>query len=270
MFQASSPIGIFDSGMGGLTVAKAVTQQLPSESIVYFGDTAHAPWGDKSVAAIQAYAVKICDILLHQHCKLILIACNSASAVAYDLVKEYVGHRVTVIDVVNPMVDYLATHYSKKRVGLIGTQQTVGSDIYGKKIQQRGIAMRFNALATPLLVPLIESGERNPKVIEEVIKSYLLSPQLQNIDALVLGCTHYPLIKDQINAFYSGQTAVIDATEMVAKEVKSQLQAQELLAPAEQLPQKTFYSSDYTQAFSALARRFFDEPVRLERYALWD
>src|SRR5476649_585550 len=122
---AAQPIGIFDSGIGGLTVAHAIVKHLPHENIIYFGDTAHLPYGDKSTAAIQAYAIKIAHMLLQQECKLILIACNSASAAAYDLVKEYIGSKAVVMNVIDPTVRLLKEKYAEKRIGLIGTRQTV-------------------------------------------------------------------------------------------------------------------------------------------------
>src|SRR4029077_5484483 len=128
------PIGIFDSGIGGLTVAQAIVTQLPKEDIVYFGDTAHMPYGEKSTSAIQAYSVKIADMLLKQHCKLIVIACYSATSAAYDLVKEYVGTQAIVMNVIDPMVHHIEKNYANKRLGLIGTRQTVNSNVYKKKI----------------------------------------------------------------------------------------------------------------------------------------
>ena len=125
MSHASKPIGIFDSGIGGLTVAHALVSQLPKENIIYFGDTAHLPYGDKSTAAIQAYSVKIAHLLLQQECKLILIACNSASSAAYELVKEYVASQAVVINVIDPVVNLLKEKYQGKQIGLIGTRQTV-------------------------------------------------------------------------------------------------------------------------------------------------
>lgn len=268
--HSSRPIGIFDSGIGGLTVARAVAHCLPKESIVYFGDTAHAPWGDKSVAAIQAYSIKICDMLLGQDCKLILIACNSASAVAHELVKEYVGRQAIVVDVVDPMIDYLAEHYAGKTIGLIGTKQTINSNIYKKKLDQRAINVRLNALATPLLVPLIEEGAFDKAIMMDAIKSYLSYPSLRVLDALVLGCTHYPLIKQLIQQFYGGKARIIDSTDIVAKLVKNVLEAHHLLSNSDTPPQRRFYVSDYTTAFSALAQCFFKGPVILERYPLWE
>src|SRR5258706_14044126 len=126
---ADAPIGIFDSGIGGLTVAHAIRTKLPHESMVYFGDTAHLPYGDKSEAAIQAYSVKIANVLLQKGCKVIVIACHSASSAAYELLKEYVHHEAMVINVIDPMVDYVVKHFPSSKIGLIGTKRTVQSDV---------------------------------------------------------------------------------------------------------------------------------------------
>lgn len=267
--NSAQPIGIFDSGIGGLTVAHAVTKLLPNESIIYFGDTAHAPWGDKSAAAIQAYSIKICDMLLKQNCKLILIACNSAAAVAYDLVKEYAGHKAIVVDVIDPMISFLAKNYIDKTIGLIGTKQTINSNIYRKKLDEFGINIRLNTLATPLLVPLIEEGVIDQTIMADAIKSYLSESSLHHLDAMVLGCTHYPLIKQHIKRFYNDTIVIIDSTDIVAEVVKDILKENKLLALSSNTPKKKFYVSDYTPAFSTLAHLFFKMPIILERYPLW-
>ena len=227
-------------------------------------------WGDKSAAAIQAYSIKICDMLLKQNCKLILIACNSASAVAYELVKEYVGRKAIVVDVIDPMIEYLAKNYIDKTIGLIGTKQTVNSNIYRKKLDELGINIQLNTLATPLLVPLIEEGFIDQTIMTDAIKSYLNESSLHNLDALVLGCTHYPLIKQHIKQFYNDATVIIDSTDIVAEVVKNILKGNKLLALSSNAPKKKFYVSDYTSAFSALAHLFFKMPIILERYPLWE
>src|SRR5690554_6133599 len=222
--KASSPIGIFDSGIGGLTVAKAVKNLLPNEQIIYFGDTAHLPYGDKSTASIQAYSIKIADVLLRSECKLILIACNSASAAAYELVSAYVASKASVFNVIDPVVDYLRENHRDKKVGLIGTKQTVGSGVYRKKVDSLGENIKFVALATPLLAPMIEEGFHRNDVSYKIIETYLGHADLKELDALVLGCTHYPLIKKQVGQFYEGQVEIIDSSEMVAKATKAFLE----------------------------------------------
>ena len=265
------PIGIFDSGIGGLTVARAVAQRLPHERLVYFGDTAHLPYGEKSTAAIQAYSIKICDVLLRQHCKLILIACNSASAAAYELVREYVGSKALVVGMIDPVVAHVGQHYAGRPVGLIGTKQTVGSNIYRKKIDQLDLGVELHALATPLLVPMIEEGFFAGRVSEEIIRAYLDHPALQGIDALLLACTHFPLIKPQMEAYYQGRVAVLDPSDVVAATVAEALAARQLLAaPAEATPLHHFYVSDFTRSFEESTRIFFGHEVQLEHYPLWE
>ncbi|MGI4736002.1 MAG: glutamate racemase [Janthinobacterium lividum] len=268
---AARPIGIFDSGIGGLTVARALAQRLPHERLMYFGDTAHLPYGEKSTAAIQAYAVKICDVLLRQHCKLILIACNSASAAAYELVREYVGSKALVVGMIDPVVAHVGQHYAGRPVGLIGTKQTVGSNIYRKKIDQLDLGVDLRALATPLLIPMIEEGFFDGRVSEEIIRSYLDHATLQGIDALLLACTHFPLIKPQIDDYYQGRVAVLDPSAVVAAAVAEALAARQLLAaPAEAAPMHHFYVSDFTRSFEESTRIFFGQEVQLEHYPLWE
>jgi glutamate racemase len=268
---AARPIGIFDSGIGGLTVARAVAQRLPHERLVYFGDTAHLPYGEKSTAAIQAYSIKICDVLLRQHCKLILIACNSASAAAYELVREYVGSKAVVVGMIDPVVQYVGQHYAGRPVGLIGTKQTVGSNIYRKKIDQLDQGVDLHALATPLLIPMIEEGFFDGRVSEEVIRTYLDYPVLQDIDALLLACTHFPLIKPQIEAYYQGRVAVLDPSDVVAATVAEALASRQLLASSSSpAPAHHFYVSDFTRSFEESTRIFFGQEVQLEHYPLWE
>jgi glutamate racemase len=265
------PIGIFDSGIGGLTVARAVAQRLPHERLVYFGDTAHLPYGEKSTAAIQAYSVKICDVLLRQHCKLILIACNSASAAAYELVREYVGTKAQVVGMIDPVAQHIGRHYAGRPVGLIGTKQTVGSNSYRKKIDQLDLGVDLHQLATPLLIPMIEEGFFNGRVSEEIIRAYLDHPALQDIDALLLACTHFPLIKPQMEAHYQGRVAVLDPSDVVAATVADALATRQLLAPpAENAPAHHFYVSDFTRSFEESTRLFFGQEVQLEHYPLWE
>ncbi|OUJ74161.1 glutamate racemase [Hymenobacter crusticola] len=268
---ATRPIGVFDSGIGGLTVARAVNRVLPHERLIYFGDTAHLPYGDKSQAAIQAYSIKICDLLLRQQCKVILIACNSASAAAYELVREYVGSKARVLNVIDPIVAHIGETYAGRRVGLIGTKQTVNSNVYKKKIDDLDANVQLQSLATPLLVPMIEEGFFENNISDNIIRTYLANSHLDGIEALVLGCTHYPLIQEEIKAYYQGQVAVLDASDVVAQHVKSYVQAHHIAAPvAAHLPEHLFYVSDFTRSFEESTRIFFGQQVRLEHYPLWE
>jgi len=266
--QAKYPIGIFDSGIGGLTVAKAITNLLPDESLVYFGDTAHVPWGDKSVAAIQNYSLKICEVLLKHHCKIILIACNTASAAAFNAVQEYVGQRALVLNVIDPVVQHIIEFHTARRIGLIGTKQTVRLNLYQKKIQEQCPELLVASLATPLLVPLIEEGFLNKAATHLILQEYLQNPKLDNIDTLILGCTHYPLLKDYIHYLYP-HIDIIDSAHIAAASLKQLLETNKL-TNINETPSKHFYVSDDSEFFAATARIFFSSDIQLEHYPLWE
>lgn len=263
------PIGIFDSGMGGLTVAHAVSKLLPNEQLIYFGDSAHLPYGDKSAATIQAYSIKICDLLLQKGCKLILIACNSASAAAYDLIKAYVGSKAEVLNVIDPVVTYTSEKYAHKKVGLIGTKQTVGSGVYAQQLKVANNTIRFSGLATPLLVPMIEEHFYSNRISKAIINEYLSNEVLQSINALILGCTHYPLIKSEIDEFYRGQVDVIDSSVIVAEALKVHLTEKQMTA-LQRSKDNEFLVSDITPSFEKAAEMFFHAKVPLTKHMLWE
>lgn len=263
------PVGVFDSGIGGLTVAHAIRRILPGESMIYFGDTAHLPYGDKSEAAIQAYSVKIADVLLKKKCKVIVIACNSASSAAYELLKEYVGKRIKVINVIDPMIDLVSREFEGQEIGLIGTKRTVQSGVYVRKISELNKNITVHSVATPLLAPMIEEGFFNNQISHEIIAQYLADPSLSSIQALILACTHYPLIKAEINAYYGGRMKILDSSETVALALKDYLISETLLNDSTPAGHH-FLVSDYTESFEASARMFFKEAVVLEKHSLWD
>lgn len=264
----NQPIGIFDSGIGGLTVAHAIVNHLPNEHIIYFGDTAHLPYGDKSATTIQAYSIKIAQVLLQQNCKLILIACNSASAAAFELVKEYIGSKAIVMNVIDPVVHLLRDNYENKHIGLIGTRQTVNSNVYKKKIDELNNNIQLTSFATNLLASAIEEFG-NSRAIDSLLEEYLSHQSLKNLDALILACTHYPIVKQKIAKYFDNAIEIIDPSETVAKAVQSRLALDELLntkGPSN----KHFYVSDYTESFAAGTKIFFDETIVLEHYPLWE
>lgn len=267
-FEKASPIGIFDSGIGGLTVAKAIRKKLPQERIVYFGDTAHLPYGEKSTAAIQAYSVKICQFLLDKGCKVVVIACHSASAAAFELIREYVGKKATVVNVIDPTVDYLKS-LKVSTVGLIGTRQTVGSKVYDRKFQEQLPGKRLKAMATPLLVPMIEEGFHKNDISQRIIAEYLGSDELSSIEALVLGCTHFPLIKNEIEAFHQGKVICVDPSEVVANELEGILRNAGLLSGT-LCGDHHFYVSDFTESFQQSTQTFFGKEVLLQEVPLWE
>ncbi len=267
--QANNPIGIFDSGIGGLTVAHAISKELPGEKLIYFGDTAHLPYGDKSPDSIKYYAIRISQLLLQKRCKMIVIACNTASAMAYETVKDFVGRQALVVNVIDPVVEEVLNRKKKiKRIGVIGTKGTVKSDIYAQKILQGNPKLEVNSLATPLLVGMIEEGFFNNKISRTIIGDYLSRPRLKKIDSLILACTHFPLIKPEIETYYKGEVEIIDSAGVVARYVHDLLKKKKLVA-VQKNPQQQFFVSDFTKSFEKSTRFFFRKKIRLEELGLW-
>ncbi len=267
MESSGRPIGVFDSGVGGLTVAQAIRQLLPAERIVYFGDTAHLPYGDKSAGAIRGYARRITEFLLGYDVKLVLIACNSASASAYeDLLSAY-GDRVIILDVINPVVDYCSSHHFS-RLGVIGTKLTISSGAYSKKLSEAAPSTAVVSLATPLLVPMIEEGFIYDDISNAIIRSYLSDERLADINALILGCTHYPIIRNQISKHFNFSVEVIDSARLVAVRLREILAQQNLLNSGES-GEDLFFVSDYTDYFEKIARMFFEGVINLRKADIW-
>lgn len=267
MNHDSRPIGVFDSGIGGLTIAHGMVEQMPHESIIYFGDTQHLPYGDKSSGTVKRYSLEISRFLISQNCKAIVIACNTASALAFDAVKKQFPD-VKVYNVIDPVVEVVA-RLGLTDVGVIGTRSTIGSGIYTKKIKQAAESVNVHALATPLLVPMVEEGYHNQNISKEIIASYLSLPALDAIDELILGCTHFPLIKDEINAYYNGRVALIDSPKIVAQKIFDELKASQMLSE-NKLPTHSFFVSDLTSSFAKSASRFFSDRISLKECRLWE
>lgn len=263
----TAPIGIFDSGIGGLTVAKTITEYLPNESIIYFGDTAHVPWGNKSAKTVQHYAIKICDVLLQHQCKLIVMACHTASTVAYEQVRAYVGERAHVINVVDPIIEHITTYHTNRKIGLIGTRQTIKSNIYQQRLNALNCNIELTALATPLLVPLIEEGFSEKGISKMAVEEYLSHPLLKGILTLILGCTHYPLLKQYIRDFYQNIIDIIDASEVTAKKLQEYLAIHKLLNVIGSI-KNIFYVSDYNEYFENTAKLFFPGNIQLKHYEI--
>jgi glutamate racemase len=264
----SRPLGIFDSGIGGLTVASAIHQILPDETLIYFGDTAHLPYGDKSPEAIRKWSVAISDFLLKHDCKMLVIACNSISSVAFETVKKHVGSNSIVVNVIDPVTDFVARNKKASKVGVIGTKATIKSDVYAKKINALNKKLEVVSLATPLLAPMIEEGFFNNKISRTIINDYLSRSKLKNIDTLILGCTHYPLIRPEIELFYKKKTSIIDSAEIVAQHIRALLAKNHLLRKGK-AGKHHFYISDYTVSFEQSTKIFFKGKVKLEKKNLW-
>ena len=262
-------IGIFDSGLGGLTVAKAIKELLPNENLVYFGDTAHLPYGDKSKQTIVQYATSIAEFLLKKECKTIVIACNSASSNAYDEIVNRVDRRSHVLNVIDPVVDYV-TKTDYKKIGVIGTKSTIDSNSYPEKIHTAKKGIYVTSMATPLFVPMIEEGFIFDDISNAIIRNYLSRREISDIESLILGCTHYPIIKNQINKFYNFNIDIVDSGKIVANRLKELLSESNLLNSQDPTGTRHFYISDFTRYFKLIARMFFEEEIDLELLNIWE
>lgn len=265
---SSNPIGIFDSGIGGLTVANAIQKVLPHETLIYFGDTAHLPYGDKSPDSIKYYAIRITQFLMEKNCKMIVIACNTASSLAFETVKDFVNGKIPVINVIDPVVDFIIKNKNLKHVGVIGTKGTIKSDIYTKKLKAKNKKLEVASLATPLLAPMIEEGFFNNKISRSIISSYLSSRKLAKVDSLILACTHYPLIRPEVEEFYKKKIKIVDTAGVVADSVKQVLTEKNLLSK-KKTPKHHFYVSDFTKSFEESTRYFFKNQIHLEKVDFW-
>lgn len=265
--SASQPIGIFDSGVGGLTVAKEIKRLLPNENLIYFGDTKHLPYGEKSPEAIVEYCTQITRFLLEKNCKAIVIACNSATANALKEVLAEVADRVPVIDVINPVAEKVA-YEIHNNVGVIATKATVNSGLYKKSIRKHNKFIKVDELATPLLVPAIEEGFKNHPITHSIIYNYLSNNKLKNIETLILGCTHYPLLINEIRQYYGSRVRVIDSPGIVANQLRIILEKHHLLN--QKNPQATyqFYLSDLTKNFEKISKKFFGNSIDLKMKVL--
>lgn len=258
------PIGVFDSGIGGLTVAHAISKLMPNERIIYFGDTAHMPYGDKSHELIHSYVEGISRFLIQkENCKAIVMACNTASATSYEFLRDKHMGDIPIINVIDPIIEEIVKDSSIKKVGLIATKTTVESGVYQEKLKRRNPNVEVEVLATPLLAPMIEEGFSQDKISHTVIENYLSNPRFKGIDALILGCTHYVLIADEINEFFSGKVKLFDSTDILASKLKDILINEDLFSSQKEKKNK-FYVSDLTRGFSESASRFYGENLVLE------
>ncbi len=256
-------IGIFDSGIGGLTVVKAVMQQLPEYEIVYFGDTARTPYGTKSPATIREYAVQDTEFLLSKGARIIVVACNTASSLATETLRLRFPD-VPVFEVVTPAVIKALELTRKKRVGIIGTRATVDSRVYSRKLTDLDPDIRTVCTACPLLVPLVEEGWLNCRETRMITKKYLSPVKRQQVDTLVLGCTHYPLLKEIIQVKMGKRVRIVDSSLELAAHVKEHLaQHPDIGAVLKKGNDHQFYVSDLTPAFAEVARKFLGLPINL-------
>ena len=240
----NAPIGVFDSGIGGLTVAKEIMRQIPGESLVYFGDTARVPYGSKSKNTVCKYSKQIAKFLLTQDVKAIVIACNTASALAREELEDMVD--VPVIDVVQPGARMAAASTKNNKIGVIGTQSTIKSGIYESYLHKINPELTVVSKACPLFVPLVEEGLFEDRITEDVVSRYLHDMKEYEIDALVLGCTHYPFVKDAIAEVMGNTVEFFDGGAGVARETRRRLMEKELLYTGDRKGRVIFENSAAT------------------------
>ncbi len=256
-------IGIFDSGVGGMTVARAIEKNLPGRRLVYFGDLARTPYGSKSARTIRKYALENSEFLLQKGAEIIVIACNSAASVASGMLRDKLP--VPVFEVVTPAVRQVVSMGSRGRIGIIGTRATIKSQIYEDKIKKLRPDFQVFGQPCPLLVPLVEEGWLNKRETKMIIRRYLHSLKLKNIDTLVLGCTHYPLLKKLIQSRIGRQIRVIDSSRAIAAELAVFLQKHpNLVKILSSAGENEYYVSDVTEAAQATAERIFGRRINLQ------
>lgn len=258
-------IGVFDSGVGGLTVLAALLRTIPDANYLYFGDTARLPYGSKSAATVAHYAVGAVQHLQGQGAELLVIACNTATALAFDEIRA--ASRVDVIGVVDPGADAASKTSKNRSVVVIGTDATVASHAYRRALHARQIAVTEKAC--PLFVPLVEEGWTDHPVTEQVARIYLdeaFAAEARDADVLVLGCTHYPLLKPLLRRIAPPRVAIVDSAESTAQEVARRLQIQPLASSAERerrsAPRLKFFATDSAEKFRKMGSRFLGLPVQ--------
>lgn len=256
----NKPIGIFDSGLGGLTVMAQVMKELPKENIIYFGDTARIPYGSKSQEAIERFSMQIAGFLLKKKVKMIIVACNTASSLALGVLKNIL--KVPVLGVIEPGAECAAESTKNGRIGVIGTEGTVKSLSYVKAINKKSKNIKIFQQSCPLFVPLVENGWTKGKITESIINEYLKNLNKNKIDTLVLGCTHYPLLKKAIAGALGNKVQLIDSAAATAKSAARLLKEKNLLNLETNKGKYEFYVSDSPEKFKKLGRQFLGKELK--------
>ncbi len=256
--KKNDPIGIFDSGLGGLTVAKQIIKVLPHENIIYFGDTARVPYGPRSPEIIKKFSEQNTNFLLAKKVKCIIIACNTSSAVAAEYLQKKF-HKVPIFEVIEPASSFASK--KGKRIGVIGTRATIGSGAYEKKIRKYSKLPAVFSKACPLFVPFIEEGEIDSPALKSIARQYLADLRIKKIDTLIMGCTHYPIIERIIEKEVDNHVEVIDPGVTVAQVVKEHLSLKNLLNNQKKKGNHTFFVTDLTKRFIAVAEMFLGHKI---------
>ncbi len=265
----SRPIGIFDSGLGGLTVARAVIDVLPHESVVYFGDTARYPYGPKPLQTVHDYATEIIDFLCEQDVKLVVVGCNSASSALASLGRPQLD--VPMVAVIDPPAQTAARLSRNRKVGIIGTEATISSRQYEEALVRTRRPVEVLAKACPMFVELAERGETTGRRVLEVAEDYLGELKEAAVDTLILGCTHYPLLQATIQYVMGPDVLLVSSAEETAKDVYTVLVANGLLGDASAAPSYEFFASGDEEEFRLLGPRFLGPVISgVKRHPLGD
>lgn len=266
MPNKENAIGIFDSGIGGLTVLQKIIETLPKENTVYLGDTARAPYGTKSVETVLRYSFENTEFLVQKGVKAVVVACNTSTAIALTPLRDSLS--IPVIGVIEPGVRKAIKSTRNNKVGVIGTDATIQSGAYTRALKEADAAVEVYSRACPLFVPLVEEGWTDNDVVEMTVKAYLGSLKQSGIDTLILGCTHYPLLKKVIRKFMGSNVRLVDSAEETAKEVESALK-KDALTKKKSKAIHSFFVTDAPDRFIKVGRRFLGEKVesavRIER-----
>ncbi|MDQ1286665.1 MAG: glutamate racemase [Actinomycetota bacterium] len=263
--MVDAPIGIFDSGVGGLTVARAVLDQLPHESVLYVGDTAHGPYGPKPIAEVRRYALDVLDQLVERGVKMLVIACNSASAAMLRDARE--RYDIPLVEVIAPAVRRAVASTRNGRVGVIATRATVTSRAYEDAFAA-AVHLKLTTAACPRFVEFVEKGLTGGEELLGVARGYLTPVRAADVDTLVLGCTHYPLLTGVISYVMGEEVTLVSSAEETAKDVYRVLVAENLLRPADlPEPQHQFLVTGDPESFTRLARRFLGPEASAVRHA---
>ena len=262
--NSQAPIGIFDSGVGGLTVAKRIFGLLPEENVIYFGDTARYPYGPRSKEIVRKFSAQNINFLLSQKVKFIVVACNTASALALNDLEEC--RKIPMIGVIKPGASASVKATRNGRIGVIGTLGTISSEAYQKAIHTIDSQKKVYSVACPLFVALAEEGYVNKEATHLIAQEYLKPLIKRKVDALVLGCTHYPLLKKTISETMGKEVRLIDSAEETAIEVRRVLTDRSLLRTGKRTPFRRFFVSDIPDRFVEVGERFLkDKITQVER-----
>lgn len=250
-YKNTAPVGVFDSGVGGLTVAREIMRQLPEENVVYFGDTARVPYGSKSKNNIIRFSRQITRFLKTKNVKAIVIACNTASALALEELQQETD--IPIIGVIVPGARAAVQESKSGRIGVIGTEATIRSETYTKEIHKLNPAAEVTGKSCPLFVPLVEEGFAKHKITEEVIDIYLSEMKKSNMDTMILGCTHYPLLRSRIMAYLGDAVHIVNPAYETAMDLKNVLKEKNMVNDSGEPGQYEFYVSDAAEKFTEFA-----------------